>query len=421
MVDGSEDSQPSVNLLNCNMIEINRMTYARPLPKTILLGLLSLFSSRANAQTTASREQILDEGQKVADAQLHAIGDKVSIDWTWGVMEAGYSEFSHVAPKGSSYEQALTAMAEKVRWKPLLHAKVPFHADDFCITQTFLDLYAIHPDPTHLAPVKERMDSLVDHLNETKDAPKLTFWWCDALFMAPPALARISIITKNPKYLDAMDSEYWRTTAALYDRDEHLFFRDARFVHQTDKNGKKIFWSRGNGWVLAGLARVMEFMPKDYSSRSKYESLFKEMSAKLITLQGSDGTWRTSLENPAEFAGSETSGTALFTYAMAWGINNHLLDRQTYVPVVAKAWAALLAARRPDGLPGYSQSEGAAPAAAKADGTQVYTTGGYLLAASELQKLAPLLLPQTVTLVKPADIDAKPTTQPAEPEPAARE
>jgi len=217
-----------------------------------------------------------------------------------------------------------------------------------------------------------------------------------------------------------MDSEYWRTTAALYDRDEHLFYRDARFIHKTDANGKKIFWSRGNAWVLAGLARTMQYMPKDYPSRPKYEMLFKDMSARLITLQGTDGTWRANLADPEQFAGSETSGTSLFTYAMAWGINNNLLDRKKYLPAVEKAWAALLAARQPDGLPGYSQPAGSAPAAAKVDGTQVYTTGGYLLAASELQKLAPLTLPQTVLLAAPTTAEAKATTAPVEPEPDAR-
>ncbi len=389
------------------------MTCARSLAGAVFFGLFSVLSVQSRADVTASREQILDEAQKVADAQLRANGDKTGIDWTWGVMAAGYSEFSHVAPKGEIYTQAMTAIADKVAWKPLLHDGTPFHADDYCITQAFLDLYAGHPDPAHLAPIKLRMDAMAEHLNATRDAPKLTYSWCDALFMAPPALVRMSAITKDPKYIDAMDLEYWRTTAALYDPDEHLFFRDAKYIHHKDANGKKIFWSRGNGWVLGGLARVMEYMPKDYPSRSKYETLFKDMSAKLITLQGEDGTWRSSLEDPALFPGSETSGTSLFTFAMAWGINNHLLDRSVYLPVVSKGWAALLAARQPNGLPGYSQPQGAAPALAKPNGSQVYTTGGYLLAATELQKLAPLTLPQTTTLVTPVYTDAKPSTRPA--------
>jgi rhamnogalacturonyl hydrolase YesR len=370
-----------------------------------------------------SRDQILVEADKVADAQLQAVGTKVAIDWTWGVMDVGYADYSHISPKGADYQQALTAMADKVNWAPLLHEKAPFHADDFCVGQTFLDLYVAHPDAAHLAPLKARLDALVDHLNTTQDQPKLTYSWCDALFMAPPVLARMSAITKDPKYIDAMNREYWRTAGALYDKDDHLFYRDAHFLNRTDSNGKKIFWSRGNGWVMGGLAHILQYMPADYPARPRYETLFRDMSAKIMTLQQPDGTWRANLADADQFTNPETSGTSLFTYALAWGINNNLLNRETYLPVVAKAWSALLADRRPDGLPGFSQPQGAQPAPAKKDGTQVYTTGGYLLAASELQKLAPLDLPQTAnTLDAPVYADTAPaaTTQPVQPAPDAK-
>ncbi len=257
--------------------------------------------------------QIIEEAQKFADAQIAANRDKVAIDWTWAVMDTGYSEFSHVAPNGADYTRYLTAMADEKKWTPLLRKKDEFNVDDLCITQTFLDLCADHPDPAHLAAFQPRLDALVDHLTATATAPKLTFWWCDSLFMGPPALARMSAITKNPKYLDAMDHEYWRTVDLLYDHQEHLFSRDATFLHKTNVNGRKIFWSRGNGWVLAGLARLLPYMPADYPSRSKFELLFKEMAAKIVSLQSSDGTWHASINDPSVFPGSETSGTALFT------------------------------------------------------------------------------------------------------------
>ncbi len=380
----------------------------------------SIILSFAARGETLTREQILTEADKVADAQLKAIGDKDLLDWTWGVMEVGYADYSHVSTKGAAYQQALTALADKAKWTPGIVAKNPNHADSFCITQTYLDLYATHPEPIRLAAVKARMDGLADHLDATATDPKLTFSWCDALFMAPPAMARLSAITKDPKYLDAMNKEYWRTTNTLYDRDEHLFYRDMHFLAKPDTNGKKIFWSRGNGWVLAGLAHVLQYMPADYPDRSKYETLFRQMSAKVITLQGKDGAWRANLADPDQFKGPETSGTSLFAYALAWGINNRLLDRETYLPVVAKAWSAMLTARRPDGLPGFSQPQGAQPALAKPTSTQVYTTGGYLLTASELQKLAPFDTPPTVALQDvPIYADTNPAT-PAQPAPDAK-
>jgi rhamnogalacturonyl hydrolase YesR len=396
---------------------MNKHKFSFPL---LALSFAFAFSVGVTPAAILSREQILTDADSVADAQLKAIGDTVHLDWTWGVMAVGYADFSHVSPRGDQYEKAMTALAEKSKWSLLSHSATPFNADDFCFGQTLLDLYAAHPDPAHLAPLKERLDAMVDHLN-AKDA-KLTYTWCDALFMAPPVLARMSAITKEGKYIDAMDKEYWRTAALLYDPKEHLFYRDGKFISKTDANGKKIFWSRGNGWVLAGLAHILQYMPADYPSRSKYETLFKDMSARLITLQGTDGTWRTSLLDPDLFTGPETSGTSLYTFGLAWGINNNLLDKAAYLPVVTKAWTALMTDRRPDGLPGFSQPQGAAPALAKKDGTQVYTTGGYLLAASQLQKLAPLDLPQTAILTDPAPVyaDTAAATQPAQPAPDAK-
>jgi rhamnogalacturonyl hydrolase YesR len=385
------------------------------LTASLLLAMLCIPTS---AQTPATRDDILREAAKVADAQLQTIGEKTNLDWTWGVMAAGYFEFSRVAPDGTKYTDAMQQIAEKSHWTPLLHARLPFHADDFCMMQTFLDLYALHPQPEHLKAIQTRMDAAAEHLSSTATPAKLTYTWCDALFMAPPALARMSVVTKDLRYLNAADAEFWRTTALLYDKDEHLFYRDARFLSMKSAKGTKIFWSRGNAWVLAGLARLMQAMPTDYPTRRKYETLFREMAGKIITLQSPDGTWHASLEDPADFPASETSGTSLFTYAIAWGINNHLLDRDTALPVVEKSWAVLLKARQPDGLPGYSQAASDRPGYARINSYQPYTIGGYLLAATELSKLAPLTLPE-VALVDPKIPATNPTTQPIEPAPDA--
>lgn len=383
----------------------------------LLSAAIAYTSFPASAAVIATRDDIIREAQSVADAQLRDLGGKSMIDWTWGVMAAGYTEFSHVAPNGSVYAKAMTRIADQYKWMLLNHSKVPYHADDFCIAQAYLDLYANLPHPEHVAPTKSRMDSLAKHLSDTRNTSRLTFYWCDALFMAPPAMARMSAISKDRKYLDATDGEFWRTTELLYDKKEHLFYRDTPQMKRKAPNGKGVFWSRGNGWVLGGLARLMQAMPADYPTRPKYEVLFKEMSARLITLQANDGTWRSSLLDPEQFPGSETSGTALFTYGIAWGINAGLLDRATYKPVVEKAWAAMLKARRPDGLPGYSQKVAASPGAAKPDSTAVYATGAYLLAASQLAKLAPLSLPESVKLVDPSGTGLKVADAPAPVEP----
>jgi rhamnogalacturonyl hydrolase YesR len=365
------------------------------------------------AAADMSREQIIAEGEKVADAQLAQLATKKpEIGWVSGVMWAGYADFSHVSAKGA-YAAAVEQTGDKFHWTPRFQAKAPYHADDLCICQAFLDAYATKNDPARLGPSQSRIGAVSDYI-EKVEAPyvagakdtRLTWWWCDALFMAPAGHARLSAITRDPRYLDAMDKEWWKTADLLYDKDEHLFYRDKSFLDKKTKNGKKVFWTRGNGWVFAGLARTLTYMPQDYPSRARYIAIFKEMAAKLASLQQADGTWRPSLLDPDEFPDSEISGTALDCYGFAWGINNGLLDRATYLPAAAKAWAAMMACLRPDGLPGYVQGVGSAPKAVAANGTQLYATGAFLMSVCELSKLAPFTVPPppqlTASSVQPA-------------------
>jgi len=184
-----------------------------------------------------------------------------------------------------------------------------------------------------------------------------------------------------------MDKQWWITTAKLYDKEEHLFFRDASFFDRKSPNGKKVFWSRGNGWVMGGMANTLSHMPRDYPSRPKYEALFTEMAGKLAEIQQPDGLWRGSLIDPEGSPWPETSGTAFFTYALAWGINNNLLDAAKFRPVVDKGWTALNQRIRPDGLLGFVQAVGDRPAESTINNVQAYATGAFLLAGCEMIKL----------------------------------
>jgi rhamnogalacturonyl hydrolase YesR len=332
-------------------------------------------------------------------------------------MWAGIADLSHLSSNGA-YTKAIEQLGDEVHWTPIFEpAKAPFNADDLCICQTFLDAYVTKNEAARLAPSESRIGAVSDHIEE-KESPyiagakdnHLTWWWCDALFMAPAGHVRLSVITHDRKYLDAMDKEWWKTADLLYDKQEHLFYRDEVFLKGRTKNGIKVFWSRGNGWVFGGLARTLRYMPADYPNRPRYEAIFKEMAAKLANLQQPDGTWRPSLLDPGEYPYSETSGTALDCFAFAWGIEQGLLDRATYLPVAAKAWAALMAARRPDGLLGYVQGVGKAPGNVMANGTQLYATGAYLMAACELSKLAPVDVPPAPQL----------TAAPATPSPSPK-
>jgi rhamnogalacturonyl hydrolase YesR len=215
-----------------------------------------------------------------------------------------------------------------------------------------------------------------------------SWWsWCDALFMAPPTFAKYAEATGKIQYLDKMDELYKITYNYLYAKDENLFFRDDRFFNQRSPAGKKIFWARGNGWVIAGLVKILQSMPKDYPHLLFYENLFKEMSSSFKRIQQPQGYWSSSLLDPTQFSGVETSGTGFICYALAYGINNGYLDKEEYMPVVEKAWKELAESVHPDGKLGYVQRVGDAPDAVSYDNTASYSVGAFLSAASEVYKL----------------------------------
>jgi rhamnogalacturonyl hydrolase YesR len=205
--------------------------------------------------------------------------------------------------------------------------------------------------------------------------------------MGPPTLAMLAKVTHEHKYMDLVDSLWWKTTNYLYDPTEHLYYRDSRYFDQREKNGEKVFWSRGNGWVIGGLVRVLENMPQNYPDRSRWIRLFQDMAAKISSLQQPDGTWHASLLDPASYPVKETSGSGFYCYALAWGINHHMLDAKKYTPVVWKAWDALVSCVHPGGMLGYAQPIGADPQKVNYDDTEVYAVGAFLLSGSELIRM----------------------------------
>ncbi|MDR1010896.1 MAG: DUF2264 domain-containing protein [Opitutaceae bacterium] len=282
-------------------------------------------------------------------------------------------------------------------WKP---GPRPEHGDDHVIGQSYLELAEIDRDRADIKPIVGTFDRL---LAEKHDGAKL-LWWCDSLYMQPQVWARLTKVTGDPKYLAEMDRLYWESHGFLYDRDEHLFFRDKGYMpHDRDfkpvrvkngrndyfleRNGKKMFWSRGNGWVFAGLPRIMDYIPRDDPRRARYEALFKEMAARIVGLQSPDGLWRMGLLDPAAYGHGEESGSAFFIYGLAWGVRTGLLDATVCHPAVERGWRALRACQQPGGMVGYVQPIGAAPGKHSENTSQEYGTGGFLLAASEMYKL----------------------------------
>ncbi|HVI09568.1 MAG TPA: glycoside hydrolase family 88 protein [Candidatus Binatia bacterium] len=320
---------------------------------------------------------ILRAMKKVADWQLVDAEGKYNIQWTYAALYDGFLAASK-ASGDQRYRDRVLQVAEQNHWS--LGPRFG-HADDEAIGLTYLSFYAEKPDPEMLAPTRDGMDKV---LARPDDAQNLLWWWCDALYMAAPVLAQLSQVTGDPRYVDFMDHEWTLTKAVLYDSAERLYYRDKRFVTMHEPNGQKVFWSRGNGWILAGLALVIQQLDVDSPLRTNYVALYRAMAGRIAALQPSDGLWRASLLDPDAYPAPEISSTAFFTYAIAWAINQHILDRKKYLPVVRRAWRGMLSHIYASGRLGDIQPIGAEPGKYLPSSSYVYGVGAFLMAGSEL-------------------------------------
>lgn len=336
---------------------------------------------RATLSGAMRPPEIQRAARLVAAWQLARVQDRESLDWTFAPLYLGFLSASELL-NDPRYAAHVRAAGEHFDWAlgPREH-----HADDQAVAQAYLALYARTPDPAMLAALRERVAAQ----RQTPDDPRRPlWWWCDALFMAPPTYAGLADATGQRAYLDYMDRQWWITSRLLYDEREHLFSRDASYLERHERNGRKLFWSRGNGWVMAGLVRVLQHMPADYPQRPRYIEQFRAMAQRLAGLQGSDGLWRPGLLDAESYPRPEVSGSAFIAYAMAWGVNQGVLDASTYTPVIRNAWAGLVSEIYADGRLGDIQPIGAAPGDYSPGASYVYGVGAFLLAAEQVDQLA---------------------------------
>lgn len=311
--------------------------------------------------------------------------------WHMAALYAGMYEWSTIAGD-TKYVDWLTEIGERNGWK--LHER-PYNADDHAVGQFYLSLYEETGERAMLEPTQKHFDWILDNPRtgtlEWKARPTDAHhrWgWCDALFMAPPVWARLAKITGDSKYLEFMDQEYHATYDLLWDTEEHLFWRDSSFFKKREKNGEKIFWSRGNGWVFGGLALMIPDLPEDWEGRAFYVELYQQMAESLRAIQRSDGAWSMGLLGGEDYYPiKETSGTSFYTFGLAWGVNNGLLSRSVYEPVILEAWQVLSGCVADDGLLGHVQPVGAAPGDSFADKSEVFGVGAFLAAGTEVYKM----------------------------------
>ena len=300
---------------------------------------------------------------------------------------AAYRKYSE---DWAAYNQWQGAKAtDKTRWKYQYGETddhVMFGDWQICF-QTYADLYQLDKDPRKIARAREVMEYQMSTPN------KDYWWWSDGLYMVMPVMTKMYNITGNRLYLDKLHEYFQYSNSIMFDDAEQLYYRDARYVYPKHQsvNGKKDFWSRGDGWVFAGLAKVLQDLPLDDPHRTDFLLKYQQMAEALKKAQTADGYWTRSLLDPQHAPGPETSGTAFFVYGYLWGINNGLLDRAEYLPVVRKGWHYLSkTALQADGKIGYVQpiGERAIPGqVVDQNSTTPFGVGAYLLAASELVRL----------------------------------
>ena len=327
--------------------------------------------------------------KKVADWQLKNWERKgmqwPKSDWTNGAAYTGFMALNKIA-NDPKYISKMYQIGEDLDWNTGPNRT---HADQYCVGQMFSQMYSLYHEPKMIADFKELADSIIamPHTEslEWKNGISNREWaWCDALYMGPPSLAYLSTATGEIKYLDIASKLWWKTTDYLYDSTENLYYRDSRYFTKREANGKKVFWSRGNGWVMGGIVRMLENMPENYKDRSRFIDLYKRMADKIATLQSADGSWHASLLDPESYPAKETSGTGFYCYALTWGVNNGLLNYEKFYPVIEKAWDALSTSVHKNGKLGYVQEIGAQPASVDSNSTEVYGVGAFLLAGSQL-------------------------------------
>jgi rhamnogalacturonyl hydrolase YesR len=313
--------------------------------------------------------------------------------WTRAVYYEGLMAFYNISPRTTYLDYAIE-WGQKHNWGLREGYTYTRDADNQACGQTYIYLYMKDKDPLKIATIKASVDSMM-HTSKIDD------WnWIDAIQMAMPVFAGLGFVLEDTSYYNRMFQMYSYTRNiqggnGLFNQQEGLWWRDKNFIPPySEPNGEDCYWSRGNGWVFAALVRTLEFLPEDSPYYSLYLDDFKAMAEALVPVQRKDGYWNVSLHDSTHFGGKELSGTALFTYGLAWGINKGYLERTIYLPAAVRAWNAMVKySVHPDGMLGYVQGTGKEPkdsqpvAYDKLPNFEDFGLGCFLLAGSEIYKL----------------------------------
>jgi unsaturated rhamnogalacturonyl hydrolase len=332
----------------------------------VVVSCLFFFNQSANALTEYDADSIVNIMKRVAKYRMtyadigslfnHTSAGKGDQPNPWETMGKGVSwdvgsfftglMSLYYTSKDTAYLNFAKRWATNFNWNSIDRASYNeingkgSHADHQCCFQTYCEIYLLDPQSSNNSMITNAGADFVAVFDQIRLSPTLNWWWCDALYMAPPAIARYCKASNQNRFLDSLNRYWWAVSADLYNTTYKFWYRDG------GTKGSTTFWSGGNAWAIGGLVRVLDYMPATYANRAKFETQFKEMCAAIKAQQGFttpyDGMWTTSMLNHTGFPGPESIGTAFFCYAFAWGVRNKLLDSATYVPSINKAWRDLV-------------------------------------------------------------------------------
>ncbi|MDR1809605.1 MAG: glycoside hydrolase family 88 protein, partial [Prevotella sp.] len=401
----------------------------------------------SNPEELPTKAEVINEGIRVNSLwQADHAASFLDNAWYSGVYQAGNMAFYTVYPQ-KAYLDYSKAWAESKSWGTGSHGTAD--ADNVAVGQTYIDLYNMDAVkvPSKIAAIKSKIDNFSQQ-----------WWWIDAMYMAMPAYARLGVTTGDSQYYEKMYAQFKNTrdtllvstntglwsselsaqygaapfapnwdrtsgTDGLFNKEVGLWYRDwgfqpnvppkkdpnnggasdsdtsSDYCAKQTPNGKDIFWGRGNGWAIGAMAHTLKHLPSDAPHRDEYVQILQAMAPALKARQREDGAWNMSLDDPNHRPGGETSGTALITFALAYGVNSGLLDSATYYPTIAKAWNNLIKySVQTNGVLSRIQGEGEAPidparlmnSRSSSEAQKVaFGVGAFLCAASEVAKLAP--------------------------------
>jgi len=374
------------------------------MPKVILLLWGCSLMAQSQQKSIDQVVELIDNVIKWQNEQTDHVEKYTLTNWQFSTHYIGMMK-AFKTTKNKNYQDFLYQVGKNHNWETIADM---YHADKIAIGQIYLDLFQQKGGEELIKNIKWVLDANLLRNQPKPDVRydnnpyKHEWWsWCDALFMAPPTFAKMYQITGELQYLDYAIDHWLITTDYLWDKEENLIYRDDRYFGKKTKSGKKIFWSRGNGWVFGGLVHMLEIIPKNHPKRKLLEEQFQNMANRLLELQEmtSDGLWRSNLLDPGIFAYlnrkgdqfiqtteidiPENSGSAFFCYGFLWGINNGLLDRDLFEKPAIAAWEELTKHVNDEGRLGYVQPVGKDPKPYDENSWHEFGTGAFLLAASE--------------------------------------